>query len=112
MKHNNYWYTGACMMIFMAGFGHGAFICKIMAGMMWSTWAWHLWQWLPLLLGAVGFAVVGIIVDYRISLDYFKISFLTNRMWDYHSLFGWIGRALIPFALAACGYVIGLEVFR
>ena len=88
-------YLISCIALFFAGIWHAHFIRIALPT---STFAWHLWQWCPLLIGAVAFFVLGWT---------FCVWVVNNRR---HSFFGWAGLLAAPFAAAGVGYVLGYHI--
>lgn len=83
-------------LIGMAAIGHALFI-RVINDIHWSTWAWHLAQWLPLAAGAVGFFVCG----YTYTAETAG-----------HSWFGVAGISIAPVLAACLGYVYGYHAIK
>ena len=88
-------YVSGISLIFFGGIGHAYFI-KHINSIPHRTWKWHAAQWLPLIIGALGCALVG--------------AYLVDEI-GRHNFFGYFGLFGVPIVIGGVGYVLGYHIF-
>ena len=85
--------TWTLLVLFLCGIAHSNFIKNMSFPIDLTD---HLWQWLPLLIGA---------------LSYLYYGWETQKDWEEHSFFGLFGILGTSLVISAVGYVVGYHYF-